>query len=668
MNQKFRIKNFRVFDNKGAEFDIKPITILTGCNSSGKSSLVKALLLLDDYYNKVKSDEKRRIKGIDLSSQFFDFNNPALKLGKFDAAKHKHSTDDERMSFSYSYSIKDVPEMEFFATLFIKTKEKDFMNNGWMSAFEISAPNDTIVLEIIWDRYGITLKGCDLKAIIPAFQETVNRLLNKNNVGNDGTKSNYKKTTPSNRLTWQQVSIALTDSHHLGRSYNECFRNGAFENDVDTFLKSIMNNEFFYIPNLCDLDSKGKESTLLYLKKQIEDCYNINLRNDIETLLINYTSSECESLLSLLSLEQEHFFNQLKTHTVGPLYGNDKCISQNIIDEFFERETETIISSYIDYNHLAYNIKSPMFFRYVGCLYMCLSEIKIRDLRDRRYEFMGLMPLYLLTKYFSKKVALPMELPCFSNGGIRYVSSDIMDVRRSYEINSNANFANVLKSYHGILVDNRYQKSISLGRFMNRWINRFGIGDRIEIKNNESGMNLSVFIYDDANDTEGHLLADEGYGISQLLSLMMQIEIAIVENDKLMGNTSDCLRRNDSPSSVTIAVEEPEIHLHPRLQSLLADMIVEAHSAGVHFIIETHSEYLIRKLQTLVAQKKLDNNETIIYYMYDPKQDDIPDYIDKVKEIRINEDGSLTDSFGSGFFDESYNLSNELLKVKLGLL
>ena len=38
MNNTYTIKNFRVFDEKGATLSIKPITILTGCNSSGKSS------------------------------------------------------------------------------------------------------------------------------------------------------------------------------------------------------------------------------------------------------------------------------------------------------------------------------------------------------------------------------------------------------------------------------------------------------------------------------------------------------------------------------------------------------------------------------------------------------------------------------------------------------
>lgn len=56
MNTQFTLKNFRVFDNKqGETFDLASITILTGCNSSGKSSVVKALMLLKDFFQELST-------------------------------------------------------------------------------------------------------------------------------------------------------------------------------------------------------------------------------------------------------------------------------------------------------------------------------------------------------------------------------------------------------------------------------------------------------------------------------------------------------------------------------------------------------------------------------------------------------------------------------------
>jgi len=79
-------------------------------------------------------------------------------------------------------------------------------------------------------------------------------------------------------------------------------------------------------------------------------------------------------------------------------------------------------------------------------------------------------------------------------------------------------------------------------------------------------------------------------------------------------------------------------------------------------IIETHSEYLIRKLQYFTAKGDLDIDKTIIYYfnpINDLKKDE-----EHVKCIKINKDGSLTDDFGTGFFDEADNIALELFLIK----
>ena len=56
-NPIFSIKNFRSFGEDGADFELAPITVLTGCNSAGKSSLVKALMLLSEMPHTVDSIE-----------------------------------------------------------------------------------------------------------------------------------------------------------------------------------------------------------------------------------------------------------------------------------------------------------------------------------------------------------------------------------------------------------------------------------------------------------------------------------------------------------------------------------------------------------------------------------------------------------------------------------
>lgn len=111
---------------------------------------------------------------------------------------------------------------------------------------------------------------------------------------------------------------------------------------------------------------------------------------------------------------------------------------------------------------------------------------------------------------------------------------------------------------------------------------------------------------------------------------------------------------------ITVALEEPECHLHPMYQSLLADMLNEAYKDyNVHFIVETHSEYLIRKAQVLVAQREYKKEEELsednpfkVYYI----PNDSEPY-----EMAFNTDGRFKNEFGKGFFDEASNLAFEIL-------
>ena len=92
-------------------------------------------------------------------------------------------------------------------------------------------------------------------------------------------------------------------------------------------------------------------------------------------------------------------------------------------------------------------------------------------------------------------------------------------------------------------------------------------------------------------------------------------------------------------------------------------MFVEAAKKfNIQFVIETHSEYLIRRLQVLTANTytvanknenwvELKTTDTQLYYFY--QADAVPEGEEQVYKIHIEEDGALTKNFGRGFFDES---------------
>lgn len=184
--------------------------------------------------------------------------------------------------------------------------------------------------------------------------------------------------------------------------------------------------------------------------------------------------------------------------------------------------------------------------------------------------------------------------------------------------------------------------------FLKKWLNKFDIADDIDIELDKTGEKISIYIIRGKKKT---LVNDMGYGISQLLPILLKFTFSFISGNDLYGRKK------------LIIIEEPETNLHPRLQSLLADFFIDFQKeTGHRLIIETHSEYLIRKMQYLVAKNSYDRKDILLYYFRDPKN--LIKGEMQVRKISIQEDGTLSKDFGPGFFDEALNWKFELMKLK----
>lgn len=128
-------------------------------------------------------------------------------------------------------------------------------------------------------------------------------------------------------------------------------------------------------------------------------------------------------------------------------------------------------------------------------------------------------------------------------------------------------------------------------------------------------------------------IEDVGVGISQVIPVLL------------------------AANSSRVYIQQPELHLHPRLQAQLADVFVEQVSRAPIFVIETHSEhFLLRLLRRIRETYRSD----ITHTLFSLKAEDVVVlYVDKTKEgtssivqLRISSDGEFIDRWPNGFFTE----------------
>lgn len=96
-------------------------------------------------------------------------------------------------------------------------------------------------------------------------------------------------------------------------------------------------------------------------------------------------------------------------------------------------------------------------------------------------------------------------------------------------------------------------------------------------------------------------IPDVGFGVSQVLPVIVQSFYA--------------------PANSTVIIEQPELHLHPAVQQNLADLFVGAVQSrengtdrNVQFIIESHSEHFLRRLQRRVAEDQISSKDVAVYF------------------------------------------------------
>ena len=128
-------------------------------------------------------------------------------------------------------------------------------------------------------------------------------------------------------------------------------------------------------------------------------------------------------------------------------------------------------------------------------------------------------------------------------------------------------------------------------------------------------------------------LTDVGFGVSQVLPVLILCYYA--------------------PEGSILILEQPEAHLHPKVQTELADVLIDVvENRNLQIILESHSEYLLSRLQRRIAEKEIAAADTALYFC------EIKDGTSEIEQLNVDEYGNIR-NWPQDFFGD---VTGELIK------
>ncbi len=165
------------------------------------------------------------------------------------------------------------------------------------------------------------------------------------------------------------------------------------------------------------------------------------------------------------------------------------------------------------------------------------------------------------------------------------------------------------------------------------WLRYLDVATRVETRDEgKFGHALAVYL----SDKVSHDLSHVGVGVSQILPIVVMCLLA--------------------SRDTTLILEQPELHLNPKVQTRLGDFFLSMALLGKQCMIETHSEYLINRLRYRAASAPTDSLSKLMRLYFVEKQEGVTVY----RDVVINEFGSIVD-WPVGFFDQSQREVEDIL-------
>ncbi|AKI98578.1 AAA ATPase-like protein [Archangium gephyra] len=179
---------------------------------------------------------------------------------------------------------------------------------------------------------------------------------------------------------------------------------------------------------------------------------------------------------------------------------------------------------------------------------------------------------------------------------------------------------------------------VRFGALIADWLVRMQLLDSFEVKRIAPSRRDYEVLVRSRGGAETVNLIDVGFGISQILPVLVQA--FYVERES------------------TILLEQPELHLHPSAQSSLADLFIDAIQMredalprNIQFLVESHSEHFLRRLQRRIAEGVLTPDQTALYFCKPGPEGST------IEELKLDEFGNISNWPENFFGDEVGDLS-----------
>ena len=573
MLSEYQIHNFKAFANQ-EKIPIRPITLIYGQNSSGKSSVLQSLLLLKQTLQEATDPQTLLLAKGNL-----------VDLGNFSQYINNHDLD-KSFSFKVFFDLDTEQIMGGDSKLLSK-----YLSDNSLLGLEISFNYDKEFSKIKFDHVDLFVgdKLRPLLSYIPNIAEDDNGII----LNIDESEINFKHSFW--QFWWQEFKLDFSKML-LSEIRDILERKEIIRLSARVSQKKVGNElqkqKDVLKPKIEQLDYELKE-----IKSKVED-------QGIGKLQIDGLESE----LSDLDNQYLLFDTLLQLQVRFQKYSLQQAQEDFVVA--------------LKYSH------------YVLCRHFLLNEVGDwqYDLSEPRSEYLSLV--YKKTGAFQPVLDLTIKASTLLRGyldNLVYIRPLRANPERLYIFGGN-NGEQVGQGGKN-LADVLYTKPDVLNA-VNKQFELFDLGYEIKISNfkDEETSDLSdvfaIRLIDRYTKVNVSLL-DVGFGISQILPVIIQ----------------SVLSRNK-----TIVIEQPEIHIHPRLQAQLGSLLAESvKSFGNRFIIETHSEHLLLRLQKLIRNGELSHEDIAVVYVDRGKNGS------QCLELRIDSEGDFIDEWPNGFFDEGFN-------------